>query len=676
VSVVSESLARGDALLRAGKLDAALAAYGTADGRCPQVGVAWRTGRAHQLRGDVEVALASYDLDATDFEDQSDVVCLLAWRSTAYFLHGDHDRCRRDARDAWARSAGLANDSALATVHTALALLAALDGDRNANEQHYDAALQHALLAGDELQELRIRANRGSRLVEEGSFEQAVEELERGLQVRSAQAFPTLLGLALTNRAEAFLGLGRLEESTADLIQAQALFRSVGSRMVAHALSISGEVHRARGETALARLAYEEALRATATSGDVQSSVRALTGLALLLATEETEQAVEHLRVAREQGETLHSVRVELASAVVARARGDETGALTLARAGAAAARGQRDRSGLAEALEVEASLDVVRARALLEQALTVWNIVGNPIGAARARLRLASVTDRDEAVGLATEAEVTLRRVGARELAARASSFLDELERGPGGTSVRCLGAFRVLHDGVPVQTSAWGSKKPRDLLKLLLAQRGRPLTREQIMDVLWPDQAPETCAGRLSVALSALRKVLSPPGRSAGVDSLVLTRNAVFVDVDLLEVDVERFLRLADQGQRELSRGQPGAWATLERAEVLYRGDFLAEDRYEDWAEPLRNQARESYGAVLRTLARRAVDDSPDEAMRRFLRLLEFDEYDEEAHLGLVRTLVAVRRHGEARRRYDRYVTSMRDLGLRAAPMSAATG
>jgi DNA-binding SARP family transcriptional activator len=55
--------------------------------------------------------------------------------------------------------------------------------------------------------------------------------------------------------------------------------------------------------------------------------------------------------------------------------------------------------------------------------------------------------------------------------------------------------------------------------------------------------------------------------------------------------------------------------------------------------------------------------------------LRVLERDPYDEEAHLGLVATLSAAGRHGEARRFYRAYVARMEELGVEPAPLPAPT-
>lgn len=64
----------------------------------------------------------------------------------------------------------------------------------------------------------------------------------------------------------------------------------------------------------------------------------------------------------------------------------------------------------------------------------------------------------------------------------------------------------------GTVVPASAWQSRKARDLLKVLMCRRGRPIHREQLMELLWPDEDPKRTSNRLSVALSTVRAVLDP--------------------------------------------------------------------------------------------------------------------------------------------------------------------
>ena len=146
---------------------------------------------------------------------------------------------------------------------------------------------------------------------------------------------------------------------------------------------------------------------------------------------------------------------------------------------------------------------------------------------------------------------------------------------------AVRTLGGFVVLRHGEPLETSAWQSRKARTLFKILIARRGRPVTREALMELLWPGEDPAKLSNRLSVALATLRSVLGP--------EVLVQAESGAVAVDLSVVDRRR---------RALPRGGPPRLS-------LYRGDFLEEDLYEDWAADLREEARAAYAGAVRTLA-----------------------------------------------------------------------
>ena len=53
-------------------------------------------------------------------------------------------------------------------------------------------------------------------------------------------------------------------------------------------------------------------------------------------------------------------------------------------------------------------------------------------------------------------------------------------------------LGRFAVLRAGEPVPLTDWQSRKARDLLKVLVARKGLPVSREAAAEALWPGEDP----------------------------------------------------------------------------------------------------------------------------------------------------------------------------------------
>jgi DNA-binding SARP family transcriptional activator len=236
----------------------------------------------------------------------------------------------------------------------------------------------------------------------------------------------------------------------------------------------------------------------------------------------------------------------------------------------------------------------------------------------------------------------------------------------GPSRVQIRVLGRFEVRVGDVPVPATAWQSRKARDLLRILVARRGRVVAREELTELLWPEDDPARTGHRLSVLLSILRTVLDPD--RSGVPILLADKSGVALDPTAVRIDAEEFLADVGHGGRLYEQGSLAeAESMLTEARRAYLGDPFDDEPYADWTAPLREQARAAYLRALRTLARLARRrGDADAAIAGLLAILERDPYDEDAHRSLVSTLVGAGRHGEARRAHARYGEAMRTIGV----------
>lgn len=665
----------GEARQVRGDWDTALACYerATAGEEALSAGMAWRMGLIHHLRGDLATALEIYARGSDDSKDPRESALLLAWTATAHWLRGETDACRSLSAQAFDAARKSDDPQALAAAHTILGMLAATDGDRRANLAHYHRGLQEAERAHDTLHVIRIRTNIASHHIEEGAYDEGLEELHRAIRAADASGYGGTLAVALNNRADARLARGALDDAVADYTSARSILQRLGSQLVCYPLVGLGDVYRERGDLATARAHYQDALDIAERSGNVQGLVPALAGLARALAQDDPAEARRLADRAVACAPGLWLVGARLASGWAALADGDLDRTLVIAAEAASAARAQRSRPALAEALELQASASPPdHGRPLLEEAIAIWRDIRNPLGEARATLSLARVVEGPSARALAVQAEQSLRELGARGHAAEALAFIGTLDRrAQSPVAIYALGGFRILRAGSPVPASQWQSRKARDLLKMLVARRSRPVPREALMEALWPREDPAKLGNRLSVALATVRSVLDPDRRFDAEHFVTGDREHVALDLDHVWVDVNAFL---DDGALGLSLFRDGrrteALERLIRAEATYAGDFLEED-YEDWSVATREEARATYVNVARVLAvESASSGDSDAAVRYYLRILERDAHDEQAHLGLVRTLEAAGRRGEARRYYRAYVARMDEIGVEAAP------
>lgn len=670
----------GQARLIRGEWSRALACFQRSAGDVGPVdaAVAWRMGLIHHLRGELGAALASYERGVIDPGSPTpDGAQLLAWQASALWLRGEAGACRAKSSEALSAAIATGDDGALAAAHTIAAMVAALDGDRRANDAHYLRALEHANRRGSVLQVIRIRTNRGSRFVEEGYYDEALDELQAAIALAEVTGFAAFHALALSNRGEALRRLGRLDEAIVDLEASRELYQRIESRLVSYPLAHLGDVHTERGAYAIARSLYQEALVVADEPHDVQGLRPALSGLAESLAVREPERALELAERAVALGPGIGLVRALLARGRVAVAVGDLATARAAASAASEDAGARRDRAGLAEALTLEAEIsagsDPAGAIARLDEALLIWRDVRADVAAARVELRRAEIAG----MPLPSAALDALAAAGAtRHRDARPP----DRQRTPGTLGptpveerpiIRTFGGFEVIRDGRTVQTAEWGSRKARDLLKILITRRDQHVPRDTLIELLWPGESDPRTSRRLSAVISTARAVLDPDHRCPSGRFVAADRAAVWLERPNLRIDLDAFLADASIGLAGRHEGRSAADAILRRAEATYRGDYLVEDQFEDWSAGVREECRASYAAVAHALAVSAADAGDHSTAARYLRrILEGDEFDERAHLSLVGQLMAAGQPLDARRAYAAYLARMEELGVEAAP------
>jgi DNA-binding SARP family transcriptional activator len=623
--------------------------------------LAWRVGQVHYLRGDHKGALAVFARAAEPSP------MLLAWKAPALLGVGETSAAMETAQQAVSEAHRDNDERALATAQVALAVCYEMAADDVASAELLTVALDTARRAGDLVLQARVLMNQTYNLLQQAKFGPALETAKLTRDTAGRAGHANLQALALGNEAFALSMLGRYDEAILQFERMLALCRRMGSRRSTAAQVGLGEVYRRRGWIQLAHTAYETAIRLAEEGGDHQMRVYALAGLSRAVVQEDPKQAKEFADQAAEGATDRVMVMALLAQGWAAYYLREGAAAAELAAEAARRARSERDPAGLAESLELQAVAETQpkRARAALREAQAIWTQAGAVVDAARVACKLGALADVDADERLqALIAAETLIAAGVPVAAAQV----------PETVVIRAFGRFEVLVNDAVVPVSQWQSRKARDLLRILVARRGRPVPRSELCELLWPDDDQGKTGHRLSVLLSILKNVLDP-GKALPPDHYVVADQAsIGLDVSRLRADVEEFLADVAHGRRLRDRGQTEqAVRVLTCAEELYRADVFADEPYSDWSDALREEARGTYLTCVRMLAQltRARGDLVSSG-GYLLKLLAADPYDETSHRALVETLAADGRHGEARRAHTRYLEAMRAIGV---PVTALT-
>jgi DNA-binding SARP family transcriptional activator len=227
----------------------------------------------------------------------------------------------------------------------------------------------------------------------------------------------------------------------------------------------------------------------------------------------------------------------------------------------------------------------------------------------------------------------------------------------------IHTLGGLQVRRAGELLSPKAFGRRQSLTLLKLLIAHRGQTLAKEELCERLWPGEDPSETQGRLHVLIHGLRQALeADPAKP----QIVLREGEGYRFAPQVQyfLDVERFEELLHQGD-----GLEGA-AALEayrQALALYKGDFLADEPYADWAELERSYLRErAVGALFRMATIALGLGMPREALEAYRRILTLDSWREEAYAELIQILVTLGQEPEARSLFQQYRLRMEREGL----------
>jgi DNA-binding SARP family transcriptional activator/tetratricopeptide (TPR) repeat protein len=213
----------------------------------------------------------------------------------------------------------------------------------------------------------------------------------------------------------------------------------------------------------------------------------------------------------------------------------------------------------------------------------------------------------------------------------------------------ITLLGRFAVTVDGRPVANGSWTRRHAAALVKVLALAPGRRLHREQLIDLVWPDDTLDEAAPKLHKAAHFARRAIAVP------DALVLRGDNVWLlpEAETM-VDVARFEELAREALAT------GDLAVARQAIDLYGGELLPHDRYEPWVEERREFLRLRHVELLR------LDG-------RWDAVVELEPSDEAAHLELMRRHAANGDRHAALRQFERLDRTLRhELGV--APGRAA--
>lgn len=226
----------------------------------------------------------------------------------------------------------------------------------------------------------------------------------------------------------------------------------------------------------------------------------------------------------------------------------------------------------------------------------------------------------------------------------------------------IRALGGTIVESAEGPIG-GAWLDQRTGQLLKYLVAQRHRSVHVEEIGESVWQD-ADFAIAASVRYYIHALRGKLEPGRAKRAQSAFIVARAGGYrLNLDRVGVDVDEFEAHVSAGLAAVETDPQSAETELEKGLALYRGDFLADLPYAEWAILERQRLHDLACMGLRHLADTRLSLHMVEGAAGSLeRLATMQPYDEGVHRQLMELDILRGRRSDAVRRYNALRTRMR--------------
>jgi DNA-binding SARP family transcriptional activator len=222
----------------------------------------------------------------------------------------------------------------------------------------------------------------------------------------------------------------------------------------------------------------------------------------------------------------------------------------------------------------------------------------------------------------------------------------------------VDVLGGLRVRAGGRVLGPRELGGPKARHVLLALLLNRGAPVSKDQLVSLVWGECAPHSAKATLEAYVCVLRKALRPrPGAQTQVpESPIKTvAGGYTIDMGCVDLDLARYEHLMSAALRP-DTDPTDALPMLQHAMALARSPLLPEEASNDWLDEVRSVHSQNVHHGLVAAANK-VAGLPSHSAEQWARLaLAEDPFDESAWGALLHNLETHGQHARGVQTYDR--------------------
>lgn len=213
------------------------------------------------------------------------------------------------------------------------------------------------------------------------------------------------------------------------------------------------------------------------------------------------------------------------------------------------------------------------------------------------------------------------------------------------GKLRIQCLDGFNVFLPGEGDKELKWRTKKARELFAYLFHLQGHSVSREVLIELLWPESGMKSAIALFHTTLYSIRQsfVLEGLDELISYENKKYSLNMQLVDSDLAELNAYiKDLAACENNPEQMIN--------------LYPGSYMGNSGYL-WSYGMAKELENQYLTVLRSgAAKRTAQARYEAAVPFFQRILEADPYNEDMVRQLIVCLYKSGKQAEAKQQYDR--------------------
>lgn len=217
--------------------------------------------------------------------------------------------------------------------------------------------------------------------------------------------------------------------------------------------------------------------------------------------------------------------------------------------------------------------------------------------------------------------------------------------QKASGKIKIQCLDRFCVFLPDSEGKEMKWRTKKARELFAYLFHLQGKGVSKEILIELLWPEAEIKSAIALFHTTLYSIRQSFV----QEGLEDLISYENKKYaLNMQFVSSDLQKLLAFF--------KNPKAGEEHPEQIMQLYAGNYMGNSGYL-WSYGMAKELENEYFNILKTgAAKRTAQNLPESAVPFLQRMLETDPYNEEVVSQLILCLYQSGRQSQAKQQYDR--------------------